>query len=186
MALILASASPRRKELLRFITEDFSVRVSDVDEHTDPNLTPEEAVVTLAKIKGEAVSENYPDDTIISADTVVVLNDKILGKPHSPEEAFSMLSSLSGNTHTVYTGVYIISENKKIGFYDKTEVTFYTLSGDEINNYIKTGEPFDKAGAYGIQGLGAILIKGISGDYYNVMGLPVAKLARTLKENDLL
>lgn len=186
MAIILASASPRRKELLSFITTDFIVRISDADESTVKELSPEETAKTLAAIKGDAVSELYPDNTVISADTIVVLKDKILGKPHSREEAFSMLSSLSGQTHTVFTGVQIISNGKKTVFAEATSVTFYPLTETEINAYIDTNEPFDKAGAYGIQGKGSLLIKEISGDYYNVMGLPVAKLARIMRENGII
>lgn len=186
MAIILASASPRRKELLSFITENFTVRVSDADETTDPSLSAEETVRALAVVKGEAVAESFPSDTVISADTVVVLDGKILGKPHSREEAFSMLSALSGRSHTVYTGVCIISNDKKICFAEATDVTFADLSEDEINAYINSGEPFDKAGAYGIQGKGSIMITSIKGDYYNVMGLPVARLYKTLKESALI
>lgn len=186
MAVILASQSPRRKELMGFITEDFTVKVSDAEEVTDPSLSPEETVKALAVLKGEAVAESHPDDTVISADTIVVLDGKILGKPKNRDDAFRMLSSLSGKIHTVYTGVCVIAKNKKLCFADKTEVTFYPLSDEDINSYIETGEPFDKAGAYGIQGKGSIMIKGIFGDYYNVMGLPVARLNRLLKENSLI
>ena len=182
MALILASQSPRRRELLSLITEDFTVRVSDADETVDPSMSPKETVEYLARIKGEAVFSLHPEDTVISADTIVVLGNRILGKPHSREEAFSMLSALSGKTHEVYTGVCILSPSEKISFSQRTEVTFCSLTEDDINNYIDTNEPFDKAGGYGIQGKGAVLIKGIVGDYYNVMGLPVAELSGRLKK----
>lgn len=186
MAVILASASPRRRELLKYITEDFSVKVSDADETLPENIMPEEAVVFLARQKGEAVYVQNPGSAVISADTVVVLDGNILGKPHSEEEAYSMLKALSGRTHCVYTGVYIRSDNKEIGFAEKTEVTFCKLSDKDIENYIASGEPFDKAGGYGIQGKGSIMIDRINGDYYNVMGLPVARLNRVLRENSLL
>lgn len=186
MALILASQSPRRKELLGYITENFTVKVSDADESFDPSLPPEEIAKTLASIKGEAVFAFHTDDTVISADTIVVLGSSILGKPRSEQEAFSMLKSLSGKTHSVFTGVCILSVDKKICFAEKTEVNFCTLSDEDINSYIATNEPFDKAGAYGIQGKGSVLISSIKGDYYNVMGLPVAKLNKALKENNLL
>lgn len=186
MALILASQSPRRRELLKYITEDFSVKVSLADESLSEKLSPRDTVIHLARIKGEAVAENHPDDTVISADTIVVSKGEILGKPHSEQEAFSMLSRLSGNTHSVFTGVYIISGDKKISFAEKTEVTFARLSEEEIKSYIASGEPFDKAGGYGIQGKGSILITSISGDYYNVMGLPVARLYKELKENGII
>lgn len=186
MALILASASPRRKELMSFITDDFIIRVSDADETIKEVLSPEETVIHLARIKGRAVSNDNPDNTVISADTVVSYGEKILGKPHSEKEAFEMLSSLSGKTHTVFTGVCIISGEKEIVFAEKTDVTFYELSDTEINKYIASGEPFDKAGAYGIQGKAALFVKGIEGDYFNVMGFPIARLNRTLTENGIL
>ena len=186
MALILASQSPRRKELLGYITEDFTVRVSDVKEETDTTKSPEEIVISLAKIKGEAVFSENKEDTVISADTVVVLDEKILGKPHSREQAYQMLSSLSGRTHSVFTGVCVFSGDRIFSFAEKTEVCFCSLSEEDINAYIESGEPFDKAGAYGIQGSGCVLVEGINGDYYNVMGLPVAHLNRLLKENSLI
>ncbi|MCH5197539.1 MAG: septum formation inhibitor Maf [Oscillospiraceae bacterium] len=182
MSLILASGSPRRRELLSLITTDFTVKVSNAEEKTGEGLSPAETVEALAEIKGEAVFSLYPNDTVIASDTVVSIGGKILGKPHSPEEAFLMLSSLSGKTHTVYTGVYIKNASSKTVFSERTEVTFYELSGEEINGYIKTGEPFDKAGAYGIQGPGAVLVKCISGDYYNVMGFPIGRINRELKK----
>lgn len=186
MAIILASASPRRKELLRFITEEFTVSVSDADETTDPEKTPEETVKELAKIKCEAVSLNFPEDTVIGADTVVVIDNRILGKPADKKEAYAMLRSLSGRSHYVYTGVHIKSCDKSISFAEKTEVSFFDLSDEEINAYIATNEPFDKAGSYGIQGKGSTLIRSITGDYFNVVGLPVAKLNRELKKHGLI
>lgn len=186
MAVILASASPRRRELLKFITEDFTVRVSDAEEVTDPGLSAEETVKSLAVIKGEAVAKSFPHDTVISADTIVVLDGRILGKPKNEEDAFNMLSSLSGRTHEVFTGVCVLHGNKKLVFAERTEVSFYALSDDEIRAYIRTGEPADKAGAYGIQGKGCTLVKAINGDYNNVVGLPVAELNRLLKENSLI
>ena len=186
MAIILASASPRRRELLKFITEDFTVRVSDVQEITNPDLSPEETVKALAVLKGEAVAEDFPEDTVISADTIVVLDGKILGKPKNEEDAFSMLSSLSGRAHEVFTGVCIIQGGKKNVFAERTEVIFHSLSEEEIRAYIETGEPADKAGAYGIQGKGCTLVKSINGDYNNVVGLPVSRLNRILKESSLI
>ena len=186
MALIRASQSPRRRELLSHITPDFTVKVSEADETLDGSLTPEEAVKYLAGIKGEAVAKDFCNDTVISADTIVVSDNSILGKPHSPEEAFAMLRMLSGRTHSVFTGVCIITPDKRICFAEKTLVTFTDLSDEEINAYIRTGEPFDKAGGYGIQGKGSVLISSINGDYYNVMGLPVARLNKILKESSLI
>lgn len=186
MAIILASASPRRRELLKFITEAFTVKVSDAEEVTDPELSAEETVKSLAVIKGEAVAKDFPDDTVISADTIVVLDGKILGKPKNKEDAFSMLSSLSGRAHEVYTGVCVLHGCIKLVFAERTEVTFYSLTSEEIRAYIATGEPSDKAGAYGIQGKGCTLVKAINGDYNNVVGLPVARLNRLLKDNSLI
>ncbi len=186
MAVILASASPRRKELLGFIYDNFEICVSDVKEETAPGLTPRETVEELARMKGAAVFESHPEDTVISADTVVVLDNMILGKPKSREDAFDMLRALSGRAHTVYTGVAVFNKEQTFSFSDKTEVTFHPLSDEEINKYIDSGEPFDKAGAYGIQGRGSVMIPSINGDYYNVMGLPVALLYKKLGEHGLL
>lgn len=186
MALILASASPRRKELLGYITQSFTVKVSDAEEVCNPSLSPEETAKELARIKGMTVSRLCPDDTVISADTIVVLDNDILGKPRSREQAYSMLRSLSGRTHLVYTGVFIKTENKEISFAEKTEVSFCPLTDEEIYSYIDSGEPFDKAGGYGIQGKGSLMICSINGDYYNVMGLPVSRLYTYMKENGII
>lgn len=183
MAIILASGSPRRRELLGFITEDFTVRVSDAEEKTDFSRQPDEIVMSLARQKCEAVlplcDEN---DTVISADTVVFIDGELLGKPKNAETAKEMLSRLSGRTHTVFTGVCISTPHGGTVFAERTDVTFNELSSEDIEEYIATGEPFDKAGAYGIQGKGALLVKGINGDFYNVMGFPVARVFRELKK----
>ncbi len=182
MSIILASGSPRRRELMAYITENFEVKVSDADEATDLSLPPEKIVMSLAKQKNDAVLPLCDsDDIIISADTIVYIDGEVLGKPENPEKAKNMLSHLSGRTHEVYTGVCIRTKNGSALFADRTEVEFYSLSEEDIENYIKTGEPFDKAGGYGIQGRGAMLIKGIVGDYYNVVGFPVAHVGRVLK-----
>ena len=182
MGIILASGSPRRKELLSFITEDFRITVSNAEEKVDISLTPSELVKSISKQKADAVKPGLSDgDVLISADTVVNINGKILGKPHSREEAFEMLSELSGTTHKVFTGVCITDGKKEIVFAEETEVEFFALSPAEINAYIDSKEPFDKAGAYGIQGKGALLVKGIKGDFYNVMGFPVARVSRELE-----
>jgi septum formation protein len=183
--LILASSSPRRKELLENLQLTFEVASSDADENFDPKLTPDEIVMELASRKAKAVGASKgqgPQSFIIGADTVVVLDGRVLGKPKDSTEAFDMLKALSGNTHSVYTGVAIIAPEKEEKFYVKTDVVFWELSDEEIRAYIDTGEPFDKAGAYGIQGFGCMLVKEIKGDYFSVVGLPVSRTVRELKK----
>ena len=181
MKLILASASPRRKELLRYITEDFTVRVSHADETVKEDLTPEETVRYLAAVKAAAVFTGDAEEVIVASDTIVVIDGVILGKPHDEAEARAMLRTLAGRTHTVYTGVCVRTATEERVFAERTDVTFYPLSDEEIRAYVATGEPMDKAGAYGIQGKGSLLVKRIDGDFYNVMGLPVAALSRVLR-----
>lgn len=184
--IILASNSPRRRELLENIGLRFEVVPDNTPEPKDESMQPFELVMFLAKFKGDNIASSVTDDSlIISADTVVAINGEILGKPHSRDEAFEMLSKLSGNTHCVYTGVYVLdkSTGKSVNFYEKTEVSFKSLDIDEINDYINTEEPMDKAGAYGIQNIGSIFVEGINGDYFNVVGLPVCSLCKLLKEN---
>ncbi len=180
--IILASASPRRRELMANIGLDFTVKVADVDEVIPQNAKPYEVVMSLAVQKAQAVAEENPDAIIIGADTVVALDDEILGKPKSHADAAEMLGNLSGRRHTVYTGVAIIHGENIKSFYEATEVEFYLLTENEIDGYVATDEPMDKAGAYGIQGKGALLVKKIDGDYFNVVGLPVAKLYRELRD----
>lgn len=180
--LILASSSPRRKELLENLRLKFEISSSDADESFSESLSPAEVVMELASRKSGTVAQDYPDCFVIGSDTVVVHDGAILGKPESGQEALQMLKKLSGNTHSVYTGVSIISPEKETRFYEKTDVTFWDLSDEEIDTYIKSGEPFDKAGSYGIQGFGSMLVKEISGDYYTVVGLPVSKLIRELRK----
>lgn len=178
--LILASSSPRRKELLEELQIPIVISSSNVDESFDSSLSPEEIVMYLARRKVEAIYSN--DKTfILGADTVVCLDGCILGKPHSREEAFQMLSQLSGKTHSVYTGVAIMANGNCSTFYEKTDVLFWELTEEEIHDYLDTGEPFDKAGAYGIQGVGRILVKEIKGDYFTVVGLPISRTVRELK-----
>ena len=179
--LILASKSPRRKELLSLITRDFEIIPAVGEEKADRSLPPSEYVTELARHKAEEIACSRPDDIVIGADTVVAIGNEILGKPKDEADARRMLKLLSGCEHSVYTGTYITSRNKNTGFCEETKVRFFALSEREIDDYIATGEPFDKAGAYGIQDLGALLVSGITGDYYNVMGLPVGRLARELK-----
>lgn len=185
--IILASGSPRRSELLKTIGLDFDVIPDDTPENADMSMPPEEVVMYLAGFKGNNVQrklEGIENALVISADTVVVLDGKIIGKPKTRKEAFEMLTSLSGRSHRVYTGVCVcdVSSGKTESFFECTEVFFKTLTPEEIEAYIKTGEPMDKAGAYGIQEYGAAFVEGIHGDYFNVVGLPVCKLCKTLKE----
>lgn len=185
MNIILASASPRRRELLeRMGIEDFKIIVSDADESLEDGLPPAEQVEHLSRLKADAVSAEVadPDAIIIAADTVVALDGTILGKPTDTEDAFRMLSALSGVCHHVYTGVTVMQGDKILTRHEVTSVVFRSLDPEEVELYISTGECMDKAGAYGIQGYGALLVEGINGDYYNVMGLPVVCLAQMLKE----
>lgn len=202
--IILASASPRRKELLAQIGMDFAVCVSACEEVVTKS-APQEVVCELSALKAGAVYEKLMTDEVaagklkldkeddflvIGSDTIVAFGEKILGKPKSREDAFSMLSMLEGNTHEVYTGVTFAfrqgGKRKEHTFYEKTEVEFYPMSEKEIWDYIATSDPMDKAGSYGIQGIFAKHVKGIKGDYNNVVGLPVGRLYQELKECGLL
>lgn len=182
MDIILASGSPRRRELLSQIgVQHYRVVTSDVDESADPDLPPDQLVELLSRRKAEAVRAQLgPDPLIIAADTVVALEGEVLGKPGDETGAFRMLSALSGNRHQVYTGFTVLRGDRVVTGHEMTAVTFRELEPEEIEDYIATGEPMDKAGAYGIQGVGAVLISGIEGDYFNVMGLPVYRLSRVL------
>ena len=179
--VILASASPRRRELLTLAGIEFEVCVSQVEEKIDETLSPDELVMSLAFQKAQDVAKKHPDKTVVGADTIVVLDGEVLGKPADEKNAEEMLCRLSGKTHTVYTGAALIHGEKSSCFCESTQVEFYPLSRQEILEYIASGEPMDKAGAYGIQGKGCVLVKGINGDYFTVMGLPVARLCRELK-----
>lgn len=178
---ILASKSPRRQELIGYILSDHEVIVSDVEEILPDGIAPEAVPAYLAGIKAQAVAAEHPDDVVIGADTVVILDGEVLGKPKDRDDAFRMLRALSGKVHTVITGCAIIQNGEMTTFADHTRVEFYPLSDREILDYIATGEPFDKAGAYGIQGKGSVLVKRIEGDFFNVMGLPVARLKREME-----
>lgn len=180
--IILASASPRRRELMALAGYDFEVICADINETVPKNAAPEDVVKSLALQKAQAVAENHSDAVVVGSDTVVALDGKILGKPHSEREAAEMLRLLSGRKHKVYTGVAIVCGEKVKTFFDETDVEFYPLSDAEIEAYVATGEPMDKAGSYGIQGKGALLVKGISGDYFNVMGLPISKVYREMRD----
>ncbi len=192
MRFILASASPRRRELLGGLGIDFEVCPSDTPEKIDPSASFSEVCKNLARIKAEDIFNKQGDEDIavLGADTIVVLNNMILGKPKDKEEAFKMLSSLSGRSHFVYTGSCLIvkkdGEVKKTVLSDKTEVFMAPMTEDEIRSYIETGEPMDKAGAYGIQGIGARFIERINGNYQTVVGLNTCSLCKTLKETGIL
>ncbi len=182
MKLILASASPRRRELMTLAGIPFEARPVDADETIICCTPPEGAVMMLATRKAQLAAEQFPDDLIIGADTIVAAGKHIYGKPATKEDAFEMLSALSGKTHQVFTGVCIYTKSgERNAFCTRTDVSFFPLSEDEIRAYIATGEPMDKAGAYGIQGKGALLVEKINGDYYNVVGLPISRLIRELK-----
>jgi septum formation protein len=180
--VILASASPRRYELLKNLGLNFKVIPSHAEESHEKRADMEEVVKANARLKGEAVAKKYPEALVISADTIVALNDHIMGKPKNEQDAFEMLKALSGQTHRVYTGLGLFNDKRFVLDAVCTQVRFRNLSDEEIWAYINTGEPFDKAGGYGIQGQGALLVEGINGCYYNVVGLPLTRLFTMLKE----
>ena len=184
--IILASGSPRRQELLKLVTENFEICPVDADETLPAGMPVEMASAFLADLKAKSCAKLFPDAIVIGCDTVVILEDEIMGKPKDREDAFRMLRKLSGEVHSVMTGVSLYYNTQTTVFTTETRVEFYTLSDAEINAYLDTGEPFDKAGAYGIQGKGSLLVRGIEGDYFNVVGLPVASLARNLKQFETL
>ncbi len=175
--MILASQSPRRRELLSLIRSDFRIIPAKGEENLPDGISPDEAVVLLSRQKAGEIYKEYKNETIIAADTVVSIDGKILGKPTSEENAAEMLRLLSGRVHSVFTGVCVIREDgSQLSFAEETKVEFWNLSEEMIADYVAGGEPMDKAGAYGIQGSGAILVKRIEGCYYNVMGLPVGRI----------
>ena len=180
--IILASGSPRRQELLKFITEDFEICPVNAEETIPEGMPVQMAAAFLADMKASACAKLFPDKIIIGCDTIVIYNDEIMGKPENREDAFRMLRKLSGEVHSVLTGVSLYYNTQTTVFTTETRVEFYTLSDEEIYTYLDTGEPFDKAGAYGIQGKGSLLVRAIEGDYFNVVGLPVASLSRNLKQ----
>lgn len=180
--LILASGSPRRSELLHQMDISFQIQKSNIEENLPPHIHPQEAVILLSSQKAEDVASQFPAYFVLGADTVVSIEQEILGKPSHAKEAYSMLEKLSGTTHQVYTGVSIVVGNRTHSFYERTDVTFWELSEQDITLYIESEEPFDKAGGYGIQGKGAYFVKEIKGDYYNVMGLPLSRTIRELKK----
>ena len=189
--LVLASQSPRRRSLLSRLGLSFSTQPSDVDEHIPEGTEPANAVERLALRKADAVAPHHPDALTLAADTIVVLDAEILEKPTDEADASAMLRRLSGRTHTVYTGLALIhpASERAVHTHEATAVTFAKMSDDEIAAYVRTGSPLDKAGAYGIQDdLGALFVSRVEGDYYNVVGLPLHRLYRLLREHfaDLL
>ena len=181
MNVILASQSPRRKELLGLFRIPFTVRVADIDETMDPDASAYSEVARVSHLKALAV-ERGADDLVIAADTIVVCQGKMLGKPRSPEEARQMLKLLSGRDHQVMTGMTVLRGEQAVVCTEVTDLHFRELSDREIDAYVATGEPMDKAGSYGIQGGAALFCPRMEGDYYNVMGLPVCRLAEILKQ----
>ena len=181
MQLILASASPRRKALLSLFGIPFTVRAADIDETMDPEKPPFDEVARVSRSKALAVSRGK-EDIVIAADTIVYLDGVILGKPKDTADAARMLAALSGREHTVYTGVAVLRGGETRQAAEHTAVRFRTLTPEEIARYIATGEPMDKAGAYGIQGRGALFVAHLDGDYFNVMGLPLCRLGQLLNE----
>ena len=181
MEVILASQSPRRKELMGLFHIPFTIRVSDADETMDPTLTPAEAVAQVSRRKAEAVRREA-DDVVIAADTIVVCAGQILGKPKDTQDASRMLHLLSGRDHQVMTGMTLLRGSRCITCTEITDIHFRELTDREINAYIATKEPMDKAGSYGIQGGAALFAERMHGDYYNVMGLPVCRLSQLLRE----
>lgn len=183
LKVVLASASPRRKELLSLIFNEYDIRPADCDETLPEGIKAQEAVEYLSLIKNKATVEICDENSlVISADTVVAVEGEILGKPQDKEDARRMISLLSGREHQVFTGVTLSLNGNFKTFSEKTDVVFYKLTDKEIEDYISTDEPYDKAGAYGIQGKAGLLVKAVNGDYYNVVGLPVARLKREIME----
>lgn len=182
--IVLASASPRRRELLENIgLRDFEIIPSVGDEHIAPGASPSEAVCELSKMKALEVSKKCePGKIIIAADTLVALGGEILGKPRDENEAAAMLRKLSGNSHTVYTGVTVMRGSESVTEFEASEVFFREMTELEISAYVASGEPMDKAGAYGAQGIGALFVEKICGDFFNVMGLPMCRLSKILKK----
>ena len=186
MHVILASGSPRRRALLDMVGISCEVCIPYIEENTDKTV-PSEIVKDLSLQKALSVAPKYPEQAVLAADTIVEIDGRILGKPKTEDEAFSMLKMLSGRTHSVYTGVALIfPDGSRDSFYSETRVTMFDNSDDLIRDYISTGEPMDKAGSYGIQGTGAYLVEKVDGDYGTIVGLPVSIVFRKLREYTLL
>lgn len=182
MRLILASGSPRRKQLLETLNIPFEIIVSDAEENIDDNKELCQEIERLSYLKAKSVFDKNKDAVVIGSDTIVTINNKVLGKPKDKEDAKGMLNLLSDNKHTVITAVTIINKNKVDTFHVNSDVYFYKLSEKEIDDYIETKEPMDKAGAYAVQGIGSRFIKKIDGDYYAVMGLPIGEVYHRLQQ----
>jgi septum formation protein len=182
--IILASSSPRRKELLEGLGLTFHIHPSHVDESVPVTTPPAEVVKILALRKALSVASQFDEGLVIGSDTIVVLGEIILGKPKDEDDAFSMLQRLQGNEHRVFSGIAVVdvASGKSVAAYQETKVIMRPLAPEEIRDYIATGEPLDKAGAYAIQGIGATLVEGIVGDYFTVVGLPLGLLAKTLRQ----
>lgn len=179
--VVLASASPRRRELLDLIGVTYTVMPAGIDESVKGAESPAEHTQRLAREKALTVAESHPDALVIAADTVVVINERIMGKPRTEREAAEMLAVLSGATHTVVTGMACVLNGRLESSVDDVSVTFRTLSEQDIAEYVATGEPLDKAGAYGIQGYGATMVRRIDGDYFAVMGLSLVRLVELMQ-----
>ena len=180
MKYILASASPRRKELLSLVVNNFEIVPSEIPEKVPDDLEVEKHSEYLARLKANDIAKDYKDAIVIGADTSVIYGGEILGKPKDREDAKRMLKMLSDNTHKVITGCAVVKNSEISSFSVTTEVEFFKLTDKEIEDYLNTDEPYDKAGSYGIQGLGGLFVKSINGDYFNVVGLPIAYLKRFL------
>ena len=188
---VLASGSPRRSHLLQQLGVSFTVDAADVDESFEPGIAPDVVVQDLAKRKARAVAHRHPDGLLLAADTLVVLGDKILGKPVDPQDAIRMLKDLRNQTHEVFTGIALqhLTTGRLVSAAERTEVRITAMTDREITAYVASGSPMDKAGSYGIQDdRGALFVEGVVGDYYNVVGLPLHRLYETLKASfsDLL
>ena len=181
MNLILGSQSPRRRELLGLLRRPFIVRVADIDETMDPQCSPAEEVARVSRLKAEAIARE-PEDVVIAADTIVVCDGQVLGKPRDEADAYRMLHLLSGRAHQVMTGLTVLRGDRAVTCTEVTDIHFRPLSDREIYSYIRTKEPMDKAGAYGIQGGAALFAQRLEGDYFNVVGLPLCRLGEILRQ----
>lgn len=182
MRLILASSSPRRKEILTKFGYKFEIDVPDINEAMSPDKTPYQNVMDVSMKKAQAVASKHPDEAVLACDTVVCLDGVIYGKPHSYQEAFHMIKKFSNREHEVVSGVSIIAKGNRVSFYTASRVKFKALSDAEIEEYVSTKEPYDKAGGYAIQGDGRRLIDGYTGSLYNIIGLPIEDLKKYLDE----